>query len=435
MKTSRIAIIAGALVLSSVLAACGGGGKTENQSIAGGDDGREKITLGGWSLATTPEFQVMIDGFNASQDKYELEISEYDATDFDTQLMADLSAGTAPDVITLKNFIAFDTYQSANTLLDVTDIVDSLPKIAEASDPYNVDDRYFAVPYRFDAWLLFYNKTLFDQAGIEYPDATWTWEDFSEKAQELASKLGEVNGAYIHNWQYPVQSFALQTPESDFMSGDYGYTAPYYERILALQDSGAIVDFGTITTNQLTYQGQFGTQEAAMMPMGSWYVATLLTQQEDGTADQFEWGIAPVPQYDETTTGTDAVPVTFGAPTAITINASIDESKLEGAKEFLKYVGSSEFAVELAKIGITPAQVGDEVIDAFFSIDGIPTDDISKFAMGNREIKLQNAVDPHAAEIENALKDMHSSIMTKEVSIEEGISSANERVQNEILGQ
>ena len=36
-----------------------------------------------------------------------------------------------------------------------------------------------------------------------------------------------------------------------------------------------------------------------MMPMGTWYIATLIAQQASGDADNFDWGIAPVPQLDE----------------------------------------------------------------------------------------------------------------------------------------
>ena len=65
----------------------------------------------------------------------------------------------------------------------------------------------------------------------------------------------------------------------DGPSTDYGYLKPYYERVLALQSAGAQVEYNTVTANKLTYQAEFGKQQAAMMPMGTWYVATLIAQQ------------------------------------------------------------------------------------------------------------------------------------------------------------
>ena len=161
--------------------------------------------------------------------------------------------------------------------------------------------------------MLYYNKDLFDAAGVEYPDGTWTWEDYDAAAAELTEGLAAsgsaAKGAYQHRWQSTVQGFANgQSPDADILSGDYEYLEPYYDRVLALQDEGAQVDFNTSSANQLTYQGEFGKQNAAMLPMGTWFVATLISQQASGDADTFNWGIAPIPQLDEDTTGTDEHP-------------------------------------------------------------------------------------------------------------------------------
>ena len=442
MKLKRLSAVFAAAALTFTLAACssdnGGGEQSDSTSDPSGEateSAAQTITLAGWSLTTTPEFQLLVDGFNASQDNYQLEVQEYDATDYDTQLTADLSAGTAPDLYVLKNLKMFYTYQSTGSLLDVSDVVAELPESISGTDPFIVDGLNYAVPYREDGWVLYYNKELFEKAGVDLPDGSWTWDDYSKAAKDLTEKLDGVKGTYMHNWQSLVQAFALaQVPGADFLSGNYDYQKEYYKRALDLQDAGAQVDFGTITTNQLTYQGQFGTQEAAMMPMGSWYVATLLAQQESGEADTFEWGMAPVPQYDASTTGTDKTPVTFGNPTAIGINAAIDESKIEGAREFLKYAGSVELGVELAKIGITPAHTGDEITEATFSIDGIPTDDLSKFALSVREIHPEQPASEYTAEIENILKDMHSEILTGGTSVDDGIKAASEQITKDVLG-
>ena len=61
----------------------------------------------------------------------------------------------------------------------------------------------------------------------------------------------------------------MRRPRSvDLTDGDYSFLKPYYDRVLDLQNAGAQVDYGTVTTNKLTYQAEFGKQQAAMMPMG-----------------------------------------------------------------------------------------------------------------------------------------------------------------------
>jgi multiple sugar transport system substrate-binding protein len=47
------------------------------------------LTLAGWSLSTTPEFKTLADGFHAANPNITVELKEYDATNYDTQMIAD----------------------------------------------------------------------------------------------------------------------------------------------------------------------------------------------------------------------------------------------------------------------------------------------------------------------------------------------------------
>ncbi|MGO2669061.1 MAG: extracellular solute-binding protein, partial [Microbacterium gubbeenense] len=207
---------------------------------------------------------------------------------------------------------------------------------------------------------------------------------------------------------------------------------PYYERVLALQDGGAQESFNTVTANQLTYQGEFGKQKAAMLPMGSWFVATLIAQQSAGEADDFEWGIAPIPQLDDSTTGTDATPVTFGDPTGFGINANINEDKVDAAKDFLAFAASEEAATDLAEMGITPALLTDPVVEAYFAVEGSPQDELSSFAVQTHETRPENPTSNKTAAVQNILNDMHSAILSESQGVDDAISEAEERVANEV---
>ena len=174
-----------------------------------------------------------------------------------------------------------------------------LPDGISGAGSYEVDGTAYAVPYRNDSWVLYYNKALFDAAGVDYPDGSWTWDDYNDAAAELTEGLAAAGsaakGAYLHRWQSTVQGFASAQSDTDVLEGDYEYMEPFYDNVLALQDAGDQIDFNTSAANQLTYQGEFGKQNAAMLPMGTWFVATLIAQQASGDADDFEWGIAPDP--------------------------------------------------------------------------------------------------------------------------------------------
>ncbi|WP_407320040.1 extracellular solute-binding protein [Isoptericola halotolerans] len=437
MKRTIPTAAGAAVAVALALTACSNGGGTGGSDDAVAVSGEPvTLTMAGWSLSTTPEFQQLADAYHEENPDVTVELAEYDAAEYDTQLTADLAAGAAPDIYPLKILKNLTSYQEGGQLLDVSDVAENLDPVTGGTGSYEIDGTSWAVPYRQDSWILYYNEDLFEQAGVDEPDGSWTWDDYTTAAQDLTSGLegaSDAFGTYQHAWQSVVQGLALaQTDGADLTSGDFGYLKPFYDRAVDLQDSGDQVDYGTVTTNQLTYQAQFGTQQAAMMPMGSWYVATLLAQQESGDADEFNWGMAPIPQVDSSTTGMDATPVTFGDPTGLGVNAAIDEGKVAAAKDFLSFAAGEGGATALAEIGITPALLSDGVIDTYFGLDGVPTDELSRFAFATHDTVPENPVDPDTAAIQNILGDAHSEIMSESSSVADALSAAEERFTAEV---
>ena len=430
MKRKYAAAAGIAVVATLSLAACSGGSEAAPEESSG----PVTLTLSGWSLETTPEFQALADAFHEANPDVTVELKGYDPAEYNTLLTADLAAGSGPDIITQKEVKFVPTFVEGGQLLDVSDV--ELPDGISGASSYEVDGTAYAVPYRNDSWVLFYNKALFDQAGVEYPDGSWTWDDYSEAAAALTEGIaaagGTAKGAYLHNWQSTVQGFANAQTESDILEGEYDYMEPFYENVLALQGDGYQVDFNTAKANQLTYQGEFGKQNAAMLPMGTWFVATLIAQQASGDADDFEWGIAPIPQVDDSTAGLDNTPVTFGDPTGFGINAAIDESKVQAAKDFLAFAAGEEGAQILAGIGITPALLTDPVVETYFAVDAAPTEDLSTFAYSTHEVFPENPTSNKTAAIQGILNDMHTAIMSGSTPVADAITEAQERVANEV---
>ncbi|MGN7970785.1 ABC transporter substrate-binding protein [Microbacterium sp. 22296] len=425
------AAAAGVITVATLsLTACSGG-STGDAAEPGGP---VTLTLSGWALDTTPEFQLLADAFSEKNPDVTVEVTGYDAADYNTLLTTDLAAGSGPDIITQKEVKYLPTLVEGGQLLDVSDVALS-DEIGGASS-YQVDGTQYAVPYRQDSWVLFYNKALFAQAGVAEPDGSWTWADYDAAAAQLTDGIaaagGTAKGTYQHRWQSTVQGFANAQQDGDILSGEYDYMAPYYERVLGLQDDGDQVAFNTSTANQLTYQGEFGTQNAAMLPMGTWYVATLIAQQASGDANTFEWGIAPIPQADASTTGTTNTPVTFGDPTGFGINAGIADEKVQAAKDFLAFASSEEAAQLLAGIGITPALLTDGVVETYFSNEGAPQDELSRFAFAEHDTHPENPTSNKAAAIQNILLDMHSAILSGSTSVDAAITDAQNRVANEV---
>jgi multiple sugar transport system substrate-binding protein len=443
MKRSIPAVVGLAAAVSLVLTACGGGTSSGSPTTApaGGTTSAAApadpvtLTVSGWSLKTTPEFQVLADAFHAAHPNVTVTLKEYDASKYNDLITADIAANAAPDIITQKNVSYVTVF--APKLVDVSDLVAGLPQGINGVKSYQVDGKTYALPYRNDSWVLFYNKDLFDKAGVAVPDGSWTWDDYAAAAKKLSTNLkgagSQALGTYQHSWQSVIQGFAnSQTPGASILSGKYDYMKSYYQRALDLQSAGAQVDQGTVTTSKLTYQAQFGKQQAAMMPMGSWFVATLIAQQKSGDADKFTWGFAPIPQLDKSTTGTSATPLTFGDPTGFGINKAIDSKKLQAAKDFLSFASSEDAAKALAAIGITPALTSQNVATTYFATAGAPTDSLSKFAWTTHKTAPENPTDKNTAAVQKILGDAHTAIMTGSSSIDDALAKATQRVHDEV---
>lgn len=165
-----------------------------------------------------------------------------------------------------------------------------------------------------------------------------------------------------------------------------------------------------------------------MMPMGTWYAATLVAQQQSGDAQKFEWGMAPIPQNPDMKL--PSKPITFGDPTGLAVSAKDTGSKLAAAKEFVKWASGEGGSVALAKIATTPAYFSPKVQDTFFAAKGMPQDQLSKDAWSKHDTKAENPVGPGTDTIQSDLKDANSAIMTGSSSINAALKDASEKVKS-----
>lgn len=422
------AVIA-AVVASLSLTACGGSSSSTGSSAAATPDESKPVTLtmSTWSQSSTPEFKILADGFHKAHPNVTIQLKDYDPTKYATLLTADLAAGTAPDILAIKQVTDMVTFASGNQLQDVSDV--PLVSGIKGGSSYKFNGKQYAIPYRIDGNVLFYNKDLFKKADVPIPDGSWTWADYTKAAEKLKTGLKAAGSsalpAYLHTWNSQVQGFATaQAPNANMLNGDYSYMKPFYEQALQMQNEGLQLSFATATANNTTYQAEFGKQQAAMMLMGTWYVATLQQQQANGDADKFEWGMAPAPQLTSATAGTDKTPITFGDPTGFAINAKTDPAKTAIAKEFLAYAESEPAAESLAKIGVTPALASSQVVSTYFGQSGMPTDSLSKFAWAKEKIAPQNPPSTRTPAASTALTAMHSAIMTGSAPFAKAVSDA-----------
>ncbi|TPW67455.1 sugar ABC transporter substrate-binding protein, partial [Schumannella sp. 10F1B-5-1] len=69
--------------------------------------------------------------------------------------------------------------------------------------------------------------------------------------------------------------------------------------------------------------------------------------------------------------------------------------------------------------------------DTYFSVEGAPTDELSKFAWSTHVVYPENPTSSKTAAIQGILGDMHTAIMSGSTSVDDAISQAEDRVKNE----
>jgi multiple sugar transport system substrate-binding protein len=421
VKRRLVATLA-ATAAALALTACGGG--SSDEPAAGG---KTTVKLALWNYATTPEFKALIDGFEKANPDIDVEPVDILSDDYNEKLTTMLAGGDSTDILTMKNVIGYAQYANRGQLLPLTDEASKLDAAKQSGlEAYKIEDKTFALPYRQDFWVLYYNKALLKSAGVpESKLESLTWSDYATLAKTLTKGDGgsKVYGAYQHTWRSVVQATAAAQSGGDLLGGDYGFFKDQYAMTLDLQKSGALLPWATASSQKVSYNSMFSTGKAALMPMGTWYAAQLLADTKSGKT-KIDWGVAPLPQRE-----TGKV-TTFGSPTAFAVNKNSKHA--DAAKKFVTWAAGEEGAIAIAKAGVTPSLQSQAILDTYFALPGVPQDALAKKAFKPDQVVLEMPVTDKTADVDTILTEEHELIMTGEKSLDAGLAEMSKRVKNEV---
>jgi len=321
MKKRTLSLaLAGAMVVTA-LAGCGGG-KTETTAATEGTEGTttaaaempaettttasgDKTTIkwSVWDINKTPYYQPLIDAFEEVHPEVEVEMVDLGSTDYQTVLATELTGnGSDFDVVSIKDVPGYTTLVNKGVLEPLDSYIETsgvdLAQYKGITDQVKVDDQLFELPFINSFWVLYYNKDIFDKAGIPYPTNDMTFEEYDKLARSLTVDTPgqEVYGAHYHTWRSAVQLFGVLDGKNSILDGKYEFLKPYYEMILAEQEDGVCQDYATLKTSGLHYSGAFAQGNVAMMNQGTWFISTLIEKIKTGEyTDCTNWGIAKYP--------------------------------------------------------------------------------------------------------------------------------------------
>lgn len=345
LRRAAIGLIAGTALLA--LTACGTAGPAP---AAGGEGGKGGATI--WALSGQPKEgirQDSVDAFNESHPDTPLELTFFQNDAYKTKVRTAIGAGEGPTLIYGWGGGGLKAYVEAGQVEDLTGFFEENPEVKDRLFPgafgaATVDGKIYAMPVQdVQPIVLFYNKKLFKEAGVEPPK---TWDDlmalvdtFNEKGIAPFSLGGQSRWTsmmwleYLFDRQGGPEVFnAIFEGEKDAWSNPDALKALELAQDLVKAD-GFVKGFGSITADSNADQALLYTGKAAMMLHGAWTYGGMKTDGGDFVANG-DLGFVPFPTI-EGGKGDPADAVGNPANYYSVSSAASDEEK-EAALAYLK---------------------------------------------------------------------------------------------------
>jgi multiple sugar transport system substrate-binding protein len=341
-------LAAAGMALVLMVAACAGddepaaeptGGDTGD--LAEGVDDGTAITM--WTRAATEtQSQLLVDAYNESHEN-QVDLTVIPTDDYLPRVGTAAGAGELPDVLSL-DVVFVPQFTTVGAFLDITDRISALPFADDIAPSHievgTLDGQQHVVPHTMDLSVLFYNKALYEQAGLDPEQPPTTLEEFAEHARAIDALGGDINGTFfggncggclVFTW-WP----SVWADGHDVMNDDGTESLLAEPEALAVYDvwkglfEDDITAAGTQDEAGPTWVGFFPEGNIGIMPMPSTQLGLM--------PDTFETGVAPI-------RGIDGGESTFvgGDSIGISANSEIPDQ----AWNFIAWTLSDEAQVEV----------------------------------------------------------------------------------------
>lgn len=289
--SARMVAIAAAGALTLTACAQGGG----NDESPSGPTTLKMVVWGG--DVDKASYQERVDLFEASQDDITIDLQLIPGDQYEQKVQTMIAGGDGPDILEVAEGV--NVYSSKNQIIPLDDLVESAgldleERFGPVGTLYSYEDSVYAIPDRSGAMIVYYNKDLFDAAGVEYPSADWSWED-AQSAMEELTVPGEQWGYAGAGWWAQWWSFAYQNG-GQIIDDEGRPAADSPEVVEALQWANDLAHVHHVVPTTAEYADMgpdmggdpaFAAQKVAMNTTGFWAISGLLEVD-------FNWDIAPM---------------------------------------------------------------------------------------------------------------------------------------------
>ncbi|MEA3440648.1 MAG: sugar ABC transporter substrate-binding protein [Chloroflexota bacterium] len=256
-----------------------------------GDEG-EKDLVAGWIAQFNVEFpDITIEQIHVPENYWD-------------KVAAMMAAGTPPDLMYM-GYPEMALYASEGTLLPLDDYIDNDPDVNRGMyfpalmDAFTRDGKLYGISKDWNTQVLYYNKTMFDEAGLSYPDDNWTWDDFLDAAKKMT--VDSNDDGIVDQWGFVTDVGANRI--GGWIYGNGGSILSEDRKTCTLTDPASVeaLEFVTglmfdekvapsrVELAELSAKDTFQNNMAAMYVCGGWRV------QPFREITDFGWDIAPIP--------------------------------------------------------------------------------------------------------------------------------------------
>lgn len=273
-------------------------------------------------------------------------------TQYVSKLLTMLSGDAAPDVFFLGSR-EYRGFQKRDVLLDLTSRFNQEFKIdefiASSAQIMQIDGNIYGVSSCTVSPVLYYNKKVFDQAGVSYPPSdpakAWTWQQFLDAARKLTVKSGDKtvqHGAYGFEDPGLVIAQIYSNGGGIFSSDGTKVTMSSENSKQALQaildmrkTDGVSPEAKMLENIGMKPAQMLQTGKIGMLVTGSWALQEIATMN-------FPVGVAPLPKFNEAVTHGQAH-----------VHAAWKKTKHpDEAWKLISYLSSEEYQIDLIKEGL-----------------------------------------------------------------------------------
>ncbi|MGW3343960.1 ABC transporter substrate-binding protein [Nonomuraea rubra] len=262
--------LAGLLGLTVLAAGCGSSGGSAA-------DGEVTISYAIWDKNDQPSSEKIIAAFQQANPKVKVKLEITPWEQYWTKLQTAASGGATPDVFWM-NSLNVRMYAKGGIIAPVEESkAAGLP--GAVVDGYRYDGKLYALPHHVSIPALWYNKQLFEEAGVEPPTADWTWDDVKAAAKKLtdpgkqqfgilAPMLNQV-GYYNTMLQAGGQVISPDGKQSGFGDPASVQGLEFWTGLIEEKSAPAAEVYGDTDPIQLFQSGKYG-----MFYGGIWFAST-----------------------------------------------------------------------------------------------------------------------------------------------------------------